>query len=185
MPIPTKTERIGAEENMRKDKHIETERKFLIRMPDPAVLESLPGCERSRITQTYLVSEEHVTERIRKRVYADRTVYTHTVKRRISPLSSIEEETAISEDEYRLLKQRRDPKKSKIKKQRFAIPHAGHVAEIDIFPFWQKQAMLEIELQDEHDSVPLPPYVSVLREVTGDKTYSNNSMSRSIPAEEE
>ena len=169
---------------MNEDKHIETERKFLIRMPDTAALERLPGCERSKIKQTYLLSEPHVTERIRKRVYGDRTVYTHTIKRRISPLSSIEDETEIAREEYKLLKKRHDPKKNKIKKQRFAIPWAGHVAEIDVFPFWKKQAMMEIELSGEEDSLPLPPFVEILREVTGNKAYSNNSMSRSIPKEE-
>lgn len=164
--------------------HIETERKFLIKMPDTEALMRLPGCVWSRITQTYLLNDEHLTERIRKRVYADKTVYTHTSKRRISPLSSVEDEKEITHEEYRLLKQRRDPDKEKIRKQRFAIPYRGHTAEIDIFPFWQKQAMMEIELTDEADEASLPPFVTVIREVTGDKSYSNNSMSKKIPTED-
>ena len=164
--------------------YIETERKFLIKMPDTAVLMQQPGCRVSRITQTYLINGEHKTERIRKRVYEDRTVYTHTIKQRISPMSSIEDETEITHDEYKLLKQRRDPEKNKIRKQRFAIPYGGHTAEIDIFPFWTKQAMMEIELEGEADAAGLPPFVAVLREVTGDKRYSNNSMSRTIPPED-
>ena len=47
----------------------EIERKFLIAMPDKAFLEA---CERSEITQTYLVGEENTTERVRRRVYPDR-----------------------------------------------------------------------------------------------------------------
>ena len=169
---------------MSKDAHIETERKYLIKMPDTAMLARLPGCVSSQIIQTYLLSEDHVTERIRKRIFADKTVFTHTVKRRISPMSSIEEETEITHEEYKILKQRRDPEKNKIKKQRYAIPWVGQVAEIDIFPFWKKQAMLEIELKSESDSIQFPPFVTLIREVTGDKSYSNNAMSRSIPREE-
>ena len=164
--------------------HVETERKFLILMPDPEELKKLPGCVCTRISQTYLLSDDGVTERVRKRVYPDRTVYTHTIKRRISPMSSVEDENELSFEEYHLLKQRKDPKKHKIKKQRFVIPYQGHVIEIDVYPFWQKQAVMEIELGSESESVDLPPFVTVLREVTGDKSYSNNSMSRKIPAED-
>ena len=164
---------------------IETERKYLIKMPDVQALEKLPGCVATRISQTYLISEDGVTERVRKRVYPDQTVYTHTRKRRISPMSSIEEEREISREEYRLLKQRRDPDKNKIKKWRYAIPYASHTLEIDIYPFWQKQAVLEIELESESDIPALPAYIQILREVTGDKRYSNNAMSRKVPREDE
>lgn len=164
--------------------HIETERKFIIKMPDTAALMRLPGCVWSRITQTYLLSEEKLTDRVRKRVYGDKTVYTHTTKRRISPMSSVEDEKEITQEEYRLLKQRRDPEKNKIRKQRFAIPYGGRIVEIDVFEFWKRQAMMEIELTEEADAVELPPFVTVIREVTGDRSYSNNAMSKNIPAED-
>lgn len=163
---------------------IETERKFIIRMPDEAALLGLQGCKSSRIVQTYLRSDEHVTERIRKREYADKIVYTHTIKRRISPMSSLEDENEITQEEYKLLKQRKDPKKRKIKKIRYAIPWHGHIAEIDVYPFWERQAIMEIELNDESDQIELPDFVTVLREVTGDKAYSNNSLSKKIPDED-
>ena len=75
-------------------------------------------------------------------------------------------------------------KKNKIKKTRYAIPIDHHIAEIDIYPFWKKQAVMEIELKSEDDSVTLPDFVEVLREVTGDRTYSNNALSKSVPAED-
>ena len=68
----------------------EIERKFLIAMPDAAFLEQ---CERSDITQTYLLGAEYTTERVRKRVRGESCEYTHTVKvklndmRRIEPIS--------------------------------------------------------------------------------------------------
>ena len=165
--------------------HIETERKFLIKKPDEEELLRQPGCIKTQITQTYLICQEHVTERIRKRVFPDSTVYTHTVKQRISPMSSVETETVISPEEYKELKQRRDPKRRRIKKLRYVLPCGGHIAEIDVYPFWERQAIMEIELGDEAESFELPGCVSVIREVTGDKAYSNNSISRKIPDEDE
>ncbi|MBQ4452826.1 MAG: hypothetical protein II912_10735 [Clostridia bacterium] len=163
---------------------IETERKFLIRKPDGAFLAALEGCTVSDITQTYLLNEDGNTERVRRRVYADRTVYTHTVKKRISPMSALEQEREISPDEYALLLTRADPARRPIIKTRYAVPHAGHTAEIDVYPFWNRQAVLEIELQSENDGVPLPDFMTVIREVTGDHSYSNNSLSLKVPEED-
>ena len=163
---------------------IETERKFLIQKPDLEKLKALEGCNVSRITQTYLTDPDGNVERVRMRVYADKTVYTHTVKRRISPMSALEEEHVIDRAEYDLLLARADAKRAPIEKTRCAIPFAGHTAEIDIYPFWQKQAVLEIELTGEDDRVPVPGFVTVIRDVTGDHSYSNNSLSLKVPKED-
>ena len=67
----------------------EIERKFLIRMPDEEILASLK--DHSRIVQTYLRNESDASsERVRKRIYPDRTVYTHTVKTHVSSIRRIE-----------------------------------------------------------------------------------------------
>ena len=66
---------------------LEIERKYLIRMPDASLLLALPCSE---IEQIYILSPEGGRERIRRRVFADRVVCTHTVKRRVSDLSRIE-----------------------------------------------------------------------------------------------
>ena len=74
---------------------IETERKFLIRMPDINALAALNGVDLSDIEQTYLVNPDGLTERVRKRVYKNKTVYTHTTKKRVSKLSSEEYESVL------------------------------------------------------------------------------------------
>ncbi|MBQ3761624.1 MAG: hypothetical protein II875_06405 [Clostridia bacterium] len=162
---------------------IETERRFLIRMPDVEKLRAMEGCVCTEITQRYLLNDS-ATERIRKRVYADRTIYTHTLKKRISSMSSIEDEHEITRDEYDAFKRRLDPERHKIKKLRCAVPWQGHTAEIDIYPFWQKQAIMEIELKSEDDVIDLPDFVEIIREITGDRSYSNRSLSKKIPAED-
>ena len=157
--------------------HIETERKFLIKKPDEEELLRQPGCIKTQITQTYLICQEHVTERIRKRVFPDSTVYTHTVKQRISPMSSVETETVISPEEYKELKQRRDPKRRRIKKLRYVLPCGGHIAEIDVYPFWDDRALLNFELRSEDEEVRFPPELSLLRDVTGDENYRSAALS--------
>ena len=39
---------------------------------------------------------------------------------------------------------------------------------------------MEIELTEENQAVELPPQIRVLREVTGDRRYTNSSLSREI-----
>ncbi len=162
---------------------IETERKFLIRLPSDALLCAQPGCEKSEITQTYLLNPAAV-ERVRKRVYTDRVVYTHTLKRRISAMSALEQERDITRAEYDALLERRDPMRREILKTRYAIPHGRFVAEVDVYPFWRRQAVLEIELPSEDAACGIPEYLSLIREVTGDRSYSNNRLSLKVPEED-
>lgn len=162
----------------------EIERKYLIEMPDDALLMEQPGAEKSAIVQTYLTSPEGVTERVRRRDYGDRVVCFHTIKKRLSAMSAFEDESVIDEAEYESLLTRADKNKTPIIKTRYAIPYAEHVAEIDVYPFWKYQAVLEIELESEDTVVPFPPYLTLIREVTGDHAYSNNKLSVKIPEED-
>lgn len=162
----------------------ETERKYLIEMPDEGMIAGLQGAESSAIVQTYLVSPEGVTERVRRRDYGDRVVCYHTVKRRISAMSAEEEERIISPEEYEMLLMRADERKRPIVKTRWCIPHEEHVAEIDIYPFWKHQAVLEIELESENTVVSFPSWLTLIREVTGDHAYSNNKLSVKVPEED-
>ena len=78
----------------------EIERKFLIEMPDISYLESLPNCEKVKIVQTYLVSNEDEEVRVRQRGYNGSYIYTQTIKKNISDIKRIEIEKRLSKDEY-------------------------------------------------------------------------------------
>ena len=161
----------------------EIERKFLIKMPDIGELACRDGCVITLIRQTYLVREDG-SERVRARLYADKTVYTHTVKQRLSSLSAYEDERVIGKAEYLSLLNRRDPDRNDIYKTRLALPFDGHVFEIDVYPFWHRQAVMEVELAGEEEAVSFPPFVKIIREVSADRSYSNKSLSRKIPDED-
>ncbi|MBQ7692884.1 MAG: hypothetical protein IJT29_04660 [Oscillospiraceae bacterium] len=156
----------------------EIERKFLIAMPDPAFLER---CERSEITQTYLLGEPNTTERVRKRVREGGCEYTHTVKRKLNSMRRIEEEHKIDAEEYATLLLRADPGRRPIEKTRYCFRSGNLLWELDVFPFWKDRAFLEIELTDEKDAFTLPPEVRLIREVTDDPRYTNAALSLEIP----
>lgn len=162
----------------------EIERKFLIKKPDIDALRLFPGFGISKIVQTYLINQDGFVERARMRAYPDKTVYYHTLKKRLSSASAYENESEVSREEYEQLLKRANPEKTPIEKMRCTLPHEGHVCEIDIYPFWQKQAVLEIELSSEDEKYSIPDCISVIREVTGNHAYSNNALSSSIPAED-
>lgn len=158
----------------------EIERKFLIRRPAADWLEA--NCQGSDIIQTYLKTEAtgH-SDRVRRRAGKDGVVYTHTVKRRINDLRREEQEREISEREYLALLQRADPERRSIEKRRYVLAYEGKDFEIDVYPFWQDRAVMEIELADEAEAVKLPPEIEIIKEVTQDRRYTNAALAREIP----
>ena len=162
----------------------EIERKFLIRMPDEAFLASLQ--DRSHIVQTYLQNESNESsERVRKREYSGHTVYTHTIKTHISSIRRVEIEREIGKDEYESLLLRADPKRHSIEKTRYCLYWDGLTYEIDVFPFWEDKAFMEIELKDEYQCFPWPKGIFCIREVTDDRRYTNAALALHIPTDDE
>ena len=161
----------------------ETERKFLIEKPSEAVLLALSGAVADDIVQTYLLAPRGVTARVRRRAGVGGVTYTHTEKRRLTAMTAMEDEREIGESEYRALLGRADPTLRPIEKRRISVPHGALLLEIDLYPFWQRQAVLEVELPSEDTPLRLPPYLHMIREVTGDHRYKNVSLAREIPEE--
>ena len=163
--------------------NLEIERKFIIKYPDVSYLKSLPDCSYTEIEQIYLVSEGGRSERIRKRGTDDKWKYYHTIKYHITAMTRSEEERLISEEEYNKLKQRADNNLRIIYKTRYCLPYDGHIIEIDVFPFWRKQAYMEIELKSEDEEFSYPDFVECIADVTTDKKYTNRALSQNIPHE--
>lgn len=158
----------------------EIERKFLIAFPDMEIL-SRTANRRLEIVQTYLTAKEGENRRVRKITEDGRIVYWKTEKKRISNIRRMERETEISEEEYIALLSEADRERRPIEKVRYCVPHGGQTLEIDIFPFWQDKAFLEVELSDETEEISLPPIFQVLREVTEDRRYTNAALAKEIP----
>ena len=165
------------------DTPLEIEKKYIIRIPALDTLATVEGYTRSEIVQTYLISHPHITHRVRKRVYPDRTVYTETKKVRIDKMSAYEDEREIGVSEYReRLENIKDGTRT-LYKTRHVFAYADHMIEIDVYPEWRETAVMEIELSSRDEKIELPAYIRVIREVTGMREYSNAAMSERFPDE--
>jgi CYTH domain-containing protein len=162
---------------------IEIERKFVIEMPDMSALTSLEGYTASDIDQTYLASAPRVTRRVRARRYEDRTVYTETEKVRIDRMSAYEDERELTEGEYTALLSEIAPGTVTLRKTRHTFSWGTGTVEIDVYPDWQKSCILEVELESADQELVLPDFIKPIKEVTGEKSYSNAAMSREFPKE--
>ena len=56
--------------------------------------------------------------------------------------------------------------------------------EIDLYSFWSDRATLEIELDSEAQAVRIPDWLTVVRELTGERAYKNRFLAEHIPMEE-
>lgn len=129
------------------------------------------------ISQTYLGSKGK--ERVREWRDGDGVTYYHTSKpgeygkvreeinRRITPL------------EYQRLLAQADPARRTIVKRRTCVVWQGRYWEIDQFldPSGGTLWKAEIELDAPDESVEIPPFLNVAREVTGDKAFGNGTLS--------
>ena len=162
-------------------KPLEIERKFLIKYPDIDYLMSLV-CAKSEIEQSYLLGEKG-RFRLRKRGENGTYIYIKTVKNRISETVREEIETRISRKEYYELLSN-NVITGTIKKNRYCLMYDGVYYEIDVFPFWHKQAYIEVELLSEEQQIVVPDFIELIREVTYDKRYKNSSLCRKVPDED-
>ncbi len=162
--------------------HIETERKFIIEMPEISQMEKCENYTVSNIEQIYLYCQQG-THRIRKRVYSDKTVYTETKKRRVSDKSAIEDESEILCEKYNNLKKNQENGTVILEKTRHSFLFCGFTLEIDVYPQWKRSAIMEVELESESAEPSFPSFIRIIKEVTGKKEYSNASMSHSFPPE--
>lgn len=157
---------------------LEIERKYLIEYPDIAWLESTPNCRRIEIIQTYLRSQDGEEVRVRQRGMDGSYVYYKTVKRSISGLKRVEIERRLSKEEYLTLLMEADTSRRQIRKTRYCLTYDNQYFEIDIYPFWQDKAIVEIELSDETAEIRFPKQLNVIAEVTNDESYKNAFLAR-------
>ena len=166
---------------MSSNNNLEIERKFLIRYPSKEVFDAIPACDRSAIVQTYLESEPGVTHRVRMRRYAEGTKYYKTEKIRRTALTCDEFEGEISEKEYAELLLTADKSRRPVEKERLLLKSGNHTFEIDIYPFWDDRAIMEVELSSEEETFSVPAGIEVIKEVSGDKRYKNAALAKEIP----
>ena len=158
---------------------LEIERKYLIYYPNIKMLEDMPNCTKVDISQTYLKSDDEL--RVRARGIDGNYMYYLTEKKNIDNLKRIETERKLDQNEYLKLLMNADNKLHTIRKTRYCLSYNNRYYEIDIYPEWDKQAIMEIELNNENEVVDIPSFMEVIKEVTDDNKYKNHSMAKDMP----
>lgn len=161
----------------------EIEYKYLIEYPDVNKLLQIPTCQKSTITQIYLKnppgSPNGMDRRIRQREQGGHITYTYTEKTPVkggNGFVRMEDERHITASEYNSLLKETDYNKHTIIKDRYSIVDGERTYEIDVYPFWDDRAIMEVELEDEGDIVEIPDFVNVVRNVTNEPEYKNSSL---------
>lgn len=155
---------------------LEIERKFLVEAVDiskiPATVVSIS------IEQVYLKSQEDIQRRIRLRSQDDSFVCYETFKKDIKEGVRHEKEKQISHETYLyLLRNEMDPRFEKIVKTRHCFIWDNQYFELDEFHNPKIDIMLlEIELTEENDTATTPHFITVIKEVTGDKSFFNSTL---------
>lgn len=161
---------------------LEAERKFLVNFPTSwsafsEMFEDLIDVK--RISQTYLESEkDKQSGRVRKTIEGltgeTNVVYHYNEKQFVETGVHKEKEQAITKAEYEKALKKCQPGKTEVQKTRFVFKYNDQVFELDVFKGALKGlAILEIELKDIKDTVELPPFLKVIKEVTTDKKFTN------------
>ena len=71
-----------------------------------------------------------------------------------------------------------DTTRRQIRKDRYCLTYETQYFEIDVYPFWDDQAIAEIELSREDAEIKFPKEIKVIKEVTDDENYKNASLAR-------
>ncbi|MDD5923364.1 MAG: AAA family ATPase [Clostridia bacterium] len=161
-------------------KPYEIERKFLIEYPDIEWLESQPNCQRIEIIQTYLKTDNDDEVRVRQRGVDGHYIYFQTTKYRVNDVKRIEVERRLSESEYLRLLMNADTSMKQIRKTRYCLTFENQYFEIDVYPFWDDKAIVEIELSDENDPIKFPEQLKLIKEVTEDDYYKNINLAKNL-----
>lgn len=150
-------------------KPLEIEKKYLIKYPDINYLNSLDNCHRVEIEQKYCEENGH-RFRVRKRGEDGEFVYFKTEKQQVSDLVRIEVEDRITKAEY----ENAFAKNGIIAKDRYCLVYNGSYFEIDVYPFWNDKAVMEIELISENEQYTVPDFIEIIEDVTGNTHYNNS-----------
>jgi len=161
---------------------LEIERKFLVKPPKSwstleEIFENLVDVK--RITQTYLKPKgDEPSPRVRKTVEGltgeTQTVYHFNQKKPVDTGTHEETEREISQKKYNEYLKEPYPGKGSVEKTRFVFDYNDQIFELDVFKGSLKGlAILEIELKDKNQTVELPPFLQIIKEVTKDKSFTN------------
>lgn len=162
---------------------LEKERKFLIHKPTEKDLSRLGYTSVSKIIQTYLKDDGAVERRVRMRgTEKDGYVFYYTEKKEVGVGVREEDESRISMEDYVRLLTEADTSLQPIHKTRYCFLYNQRHFELDIYPFSDDYAVLEIEVTDFDEPIDMPE-LDIIKEVTSDNRYRNHTLARTMKIE--
>ena len=163
---------------------MEIERKFLIKKPTVDEINALGWNSRSDIIQTYLKEQKiGVERRVRQRgTPQDGYKFTYTEKYPVGHGTRGENEINIDMNQYITLLTETDTALHQIVKERYCFLHDNRQFELDLYPFSDEYAVLEIEVGDINEDVSLPA-LDIIKEVTDDRRYKNHELAKTMTLE--
>lgn len=152
---------------------LEIERKYVCA---PVDIDAMPvPVQKIEIEQVYIEPGE---TRVRKRGQHGSYVYYFTEKHEVRPGVRIETERFITAQEYEAAKRRMREDTRPIQKIRNCFVYENQYFELDVINLSAPLYLLEVELTEENQTVKLPPFIKVLRDVTNDKDFTNFSLAK-------
>jgi CYTH domain-containing protein len=120
------------------------------------------------------VADPDCEVRLRRRSWHGEIVNVHKTKKRVSPTEVLETERQVSNALYESLLQQADPYRSTIHKTRRSFIWKGQYFELDTY-HEPVDGLLILETKGiaEQESVNFPPFIKVVKDITGDKQYYN------------
>ena len=151
---------------------IEEERKYIVEL-----VGEMPDKIESEITQTYLVAEPGSEVRLRRRGWDGKYVNVHTNKKTVSGSEEIVTERQVSNALYESLLQQADPYRQTIRKLRKSFIWKGQFFELDTYHgHLEGLVILETKGIANHEDVKFPPFLKVIKDITGDMEYYNYNL---------
>lgn len=152
---------------------IEEERKYIVeltgKLPDDTI--------ESEITQTYLVADPGCEVRLRRRNWHGKIVNVHTTKKKLPSREELVTQRQVNNSLYESLLQQADPYRDTIRKTRHSFIWKGQYFELDTYHNrLNGLVILETKGIAMNEDVKFPPFIKVVKDITGDKQYYNYNM---------
>jgi len=153
---------------------IEEERKYVVSITGPFP----DDCIESEIRQTYLKGYPDCEERLRMRSWGKKKVYVHTTKKKTAENEELVTERQINQNLYEIMLPIADPERQPIHKLRKSFIWKGQYFEVDTY-LDQLQGLVILETKGiaDGEAVKLPPFLTIIKDITGDKDYYNYNLS--------
>jgi CYTH domain-containing protein/thymidylate kinase len=151
------------------------ERKYIVELTGEMPADSIA----SDITQTYLIGEQGTEIRLRKRGWGKKFVYVHTTKKKTSDHEELVTERQINLSLYEMMLSLADPDRLTIHKQRNSFVWKGQYFEVDTF-LDELQGLMILETKGiaESEELQLPPFLRIVKDITGQEEYYNFMLAR-------